>query len=290
MAGKPASTARIASNRPDEMSQGGLKDDINATITKVRYAPWDYNGNLDHFIFAVAVTMDIEGEDEPFTQYYSAGDLTEWIPSNDGEGSVDLDSEDPEEREGIYALAVGDKERLSNSSNWAHFVAAAIKAGFPVDLITPDVTFLEGTTGHLAQVPQKKRSGIVVAEGEEKKERTILVLTEITSGGKQEPAKTAQGKAGAGKATATATKPAAGAKKGGEPSLEDRLVDMVVQALAGSDDGTVAKKSLAALAMKTFAGAEKAKAVNQVGKPDFLAGHEDSWLYDAEGAVLIKVE
>ena len=93
--------AKVASMRPDEMVAGGLMDDFNGTITKARLVPWDYNGNLDHHILALALTIQPEEGDE-FVQHYSTGaELDEFVPSMDGEEPVDLENGEGEELEGI---------------------------------------------------------------------------------------------------------------------------------------------------------------------------------------------
>ena len=50
-------TLRVASMNPDNFVSGGLMDDFDGVITKARFAPWDYDGKIDHHVLAVAVSI-----------------------------------------------------------------------------------------------------------------------------------------------------------------------------------------------------------------------------------------
>jgi hypothetical protein len=218
----------VASSNPDEMLQGGLMDDFDGLVVKARYVPWDYNGNLDHHVLGVALTIqpyndDGEPEGDEFVQTYSAGDLEHFAPSMDGRTPVDLEAELPEgstgeEYEGIYALRVGKKEQLNNNTNYAQFVQALLEAGFPKTNLTAACTYLEGVFGHWNRIPQKKRSGIVATadaaeNGGRQRQKEILVVTEIkdapAEAGGPAPAKAAPAKKVAPAAAKPGVKPAA---------------------------------------------------------------------------------
>jgi hypothetical protein len=268
--------AAVASMNPDNMLAGGLKDDFDGEVVKARLVPWDYDGNLDHHILAVALTVQPDDENEPFVQHYSCGELEQFVPSMDGKSPVDLENGEGEALEGIYALRVGKKEQLNNNTNWAHFVGAVIDAGFPKGQLGAAVTFIEGTYGHWNRVPQKKRSGIVVQpqQGENKRARSndILVITEI----KEKPA-------GAKKPAAGKSSAPAAAANGGD--LDDRLREVVTEAVLAAGDTGLPKAKLAGLAIKAFAGAEKAKAVKRVSETAFLESSE-TWAFDADSGTL----
>lgn len=267
----------VASMNPDNMLAGGLKDDFDGEVIKARLVPWDYEGNIDHHILAVALTIQPDDEDAPFVQHYSCGELENFVPSKDGKTSVDLDNGEGEELEGVYALRVGKKEQLNNNTNWAHFVGAALDAGFPKNELGAAVTFIEGTYGHWNRIPQKKRSGIIVqptGEGKRARSNDILVITEI----KEKPAK----KAGAAAGRAAGAKMAA---KAASSDLDERLREVVVEAIANSGNG-LAKMKLAGLAIKAFQGAEKAKAVKRVTEADFLGADDAPWTYDPDAGLL----
>lgn len=288
---KEAAAPRFASMRPDEMVAGGLMDDFDGTITKARLVPWDYNGSIDHHVLALALTIKPEGDDPEFTQHYSTGaELDEFVPSMDGLEPCNLESDNSEDHEGIYAMPVGKKEGLNNNSNMAQFYGAMVDAGFDINSIMPNVDFLEGVGGHFNRMPQKKRSGLMQSKrvdknGKEKENRNndILVITELKA------------KAKAGKAVpATKTKPVA-AKASAKTAVEeetadgDPLVDIVVAALEAAEDNTITKKSLSALVLKSKIDAkEKGAAVKRVQSDEFLEGSE-RWAYDAEEGTLVLI-
>ena len=315
----PPEELSVASSNPDEMQQGGLMDDFDGLVTKARYCPWDYNGNLDHHVLGVGVTIQPynengEAEGDPFVQTYSAGDLEQFAPSMDGKLPVDLqaESETGEEYEGIYALRVGNKAQLNNNTNWAQFVMALLEAGYDRGLLTPAVTWLEGTFGHWNRIPQKKRSGLVQADDEGKRKRNeILVITEVKEVPTVKVAKPGpKGIVPKAAPAAAATKPAAVAKKpvavaapaeveeapeaeAGEVEVDPfdaKLFDIVAEAVAAAGETGLAKGKLAGSVIRKVAGAEKAKAVKRVGETDFLeSGGNEQWVYDPDTGTLFGV-
>lgn len=286
--------AAVASMNPDNMVQGGLKDDFDGLITKSRLVPWDYDGNIDHDILAVALTIQVDGEDEPFVQHYSAGELESFVPSMDGENPVDMSGEDKSEMEGIYALGVGSKTGLNNNTNWAHFIGALIAAGFDKAAITADVRFCEGVYGHFNRVAQKKRSGIVnqnEQQNTKKRNNDILVVTEIKE--IRDLSETKPAKKGAAAAKSAPAKPAPAAKSAPAEeaeSLEDRVRAVVGEAVKAAGEEGLAKNKLSALVMKAFNGGDKAKALKLVGSADFLGADENTWAFDPEEGTLIHIE
>jgi len=299
--------SRVASMSPDSFVSGGLMDDVDGTIIKARYVPWDYNGTLDHHVLGVAVTIQVEGEAEPYVQHYSAGDLEHFMPSMDGENPVNLEGYggegyNPEDAEGIYALKVGKKEGLANSSNWAQFIVAALDAKFPTDKLGANTDCFEGAIGHFNRVPQKKRSGLVkpAAADTKGKSNDILVMTEFkgwanaakkpsTASTSPAAAKSASSKpstAAKPSTTATSTATAAG---GGASALDDKLVEIVVNAVAAAGDDGLNKSKLPSFALKGLGAADKGKGVKRVVEADFLSGHEEAWIYDADSGVLFAI-
>ena len=282
----------VASFNPDQMSQGGLPDDFDGTIAKARITAWDYDGNIKDHILALALTIEREDGEESFVQHYSMGDINAFVPSRDGKTSCNLDSDNPEDWEGYFAMKAGKRDALSNNSNFAHFIGALIDAGFDKANLSNDIRFLEGIRGHFNQIPQKKRSGIQVKreEGEDnKREKTLLVITELKEG--EAPKSAAKG--------GTASKPAANKPAAGKPApkedaeeaapvsdLDTKLQELVTEAVLGADEG-LPKSKLASIVIKGLSGAEKAKGLKRVGELDFLNGSE-TWTYDADTATLFS--
>lgn len=284
----------VASMNPDNMLQGGLKDDFDGTILKARLVPWDYDGNIDHHILAVALTIKPDDEKEPFVQHYSCGELEQFVPSMDAKTPVDLTSDDMSAMEGIYAFRVGKKEQLNNNTNWAHFVTAALDANFPKANLGAAVTFIEGVYGHFNRIPQKKRSGIVVAQaagpadGKRARSNDILVLTEI----KDKPAGAGAG-AKAAKSAVGGANPgngAVGAAQAAIPTgdLDARIHQVVVDALTSAGEAGLAKTKLPSIVIKAFTGPDKARAVKRVSESEF---HETAtgWVLDGDTGMLLGV-
>lgn len=284
---------KVASMNPDNMVAAGLMDDFDGTVTKVRLIPWDYDGKIDHHVLAAQVTVKNDDGTET-VEHLSAGDLELFAPSMDGENPVPLtkDGATTEELEGVFALQVGKKEALANSTNWAQWIQAALQAGFPPSKLAADVRCFEGVYGHWNRIPQKKRSGLVrpaPAAGERAKSNDILVLTEL----KTPPAGTAKPTTGAVKTAATTsakpatttatTAPAAGG------DLDAKLVEIVRKALVGQAEG-LSKSKLPGAALAGLAPADKGKGVKRVVDAEFLSGHEDLWVFDADSGTVISIE
>lgn len=309
--GKPtAETAApmFASSNPDEMVQGGLMDDFDGLVIKARYVPWNYAGNLDHYVLGVALTIqpyDDKGQPDgdPFTQTYSAGELDQFVPSDENGIAVDLGVDEVgEEQEGTHALRVGNKTGLNNNTNYAFVVQKLIEAGFDSANLSPDIRFWENVFGHWNRIPQKKRSGIVAKTSDNGKPKRddILVLTEL----KETPAAPKRATAPAKPPASGSVKPAAKAapakaasaqaqsqsqSSSGGGDLDDRLRAVVGAAVKAA--GELPKSKLGKLAIDNFAGVEKGKAVKRIGETDFLesgAEYADApWAYDPENATLL---
>jgi hypothetical protein len=279
------------------MIGGGLMDDFDGVIHNPRYAPWDYNGTIDHHVLAVA--MDITpDEGEMFTQHYSAGDLENFVPSKDGTTPVPLDDNTAtaEDLEGPYAVRVGRKEQLSNSSNWASFMLAALDAKLPRERVVAagnSLMFLDNVRAHFNRVPQKKRSGIVSAaagaDGKAKRPNDILVITEIKALGEPGAAAPVAKVAKAATAAAKSAPAVEGTTAAsGTGDLDDRIVAAIMPAVTAAGEGEdpgLLKAKLPPIVLKAFAGAEKAKAVKRVGEADFLENREE-FGYDPESGKL----
>lgn len=274
---------RVASMNPDNFVSGGLMDDFDGVITKARFAPWDYDGKIDHHVLAVAlsITPSEDSGAQPFVQHYSAGDLNLFVPTMDGENPVDLDNGSGEELEGIYAMPIGKAENLRNSTNWAHFMEALVAAGFATSDITPSLEFLEGLNCHFNRVPQKKRSGIQVtttqADGTAKRTNDVLVITKISGKEEVEAAPVAK------VATKTAAKPATPAAAASS-AVEDAMTSAIVEALAAAD-GTLPKSKLVSIALKAITGTDRARAIKLANDIAWLSA-SDAWAFDADSGTL----
>lgn len=131
---------------------GGLFDDFDGTILEAAFVQWDYDGQYDPQLFlCFEIRNDEEAESDgnnpeqplknPFLQYYSAGSLEYFVPSDDGK----------------RAIPVGSKTGLSKSCNAFEVIASIIAAGFDKP-ITNDVSIFAGERFHFKRKAQKDRN------------------------------------------------------------------------------------------------------------------------------------
>lgn len=167
-----------------QFSQGGLIDDIDITIVDAAFAEWDYNGSIASPVLALAVQFE-DGDGKTYDQYYSAGDLQYFVPSDDG----------------TMAVPVGDKQLLNDNTNAAKFFASLLECGFPEDKLGGgNVKCMVGTKGHVNRVAQPKRQGLIRGGKNAEKEATVLLMSTITELPGEGPKKVA-GKVATGRPT-----------------------------------------------------------------------------------------
>lgn len=291
--------SQVASLDPSEMLAGGLKDDFRARVTEAVYVPWDYDGNIDEPVLAARLTMEeldsdgepVGGEEGTVVQHWSAGDLAAFVPSQDGKTPTDGEGMDAEP--GPYALRVGKRAQLNNNTNFAHMITSVIDCGeasghFTKKELTSSLECLEGLDAHWNRVPQKKRSGLVEAEGEQRRARDVLVVTEVYGYG-EASAPAAKGKA-AGKSSATkggASKASAKADtNGGADDLDGDIEAAIVEALGENDP--IKKSKLATLMLKAFADRPKlkGKAVKRCTEDEFLSDGDRAFTYDEDAGTV----
>lgn len=160
--------------RPSTFIQGGLIDDLDAEIIRARFVSYDFEGKSSDGakLCALLLLKDADGNEYP--QYFSAGDLQYFVPSEDPK-NADLN--------GITIVTVGDKTALNGSTNTALMLSSLVQAGFPEDMLDGgDLRVLEGLVGHWNRVPQPKRNNLPVKPGQDSnKVPMVLVCTAIKS-------------------------------------------------------------------------------------------------------------
>jgi hypothetical protein len=183
-------------------SQGGLIDDRDVEFIDVAFCEYDYAGSIDHNILALAVQMQDE-EGKTYDQYYSAGELTYFVPSDDG----------------AMAVPVADKQQLTDSCNAWKFLASMLECDNRMNdiLATGNVKNLIGLKAHVKQHAQPKRQGLIRGGKNADREPTVLLVSAILAlPGEGAPATTKKaGIAGAGKPVAGRPAQAAQAAKPG---------------------------------------------------------------------------
>lgn len=292
----------VASLNPDEMLQGGLRDDFRGKVIEAAYCRWDYDGTIEDSTLAARLTIqpkDDDGDDDgdPFVQHWSAGSLDSFVPSQDGKTPADEDEAGP------YALRVGKKAQLNNNTNYAHLMRSAIESGeaakgkpFTRENLTASIECLVGLDAHWDRVPQAKRSGLV-EDGDGKRVRDVLTVTDVFGYGDSKPAKGA--KAAVKGALA---KPALKNKRTaveeeveeeteeqeGEVTQDDSdLRDLVVTAISeAGDDGIKKGKLVGAIVKLAGKDPRKAKFIKRCTEADFIEADGTAWTYDEESGIL----
>src|SRR5258708_928208 len=122
-----------------------LIDDIDVEIADAAFVSWDYNGNIDHEVLALGIQYT-DDNGKQYDQYYSAGELTFFVPSDDGG----------------MAVPVADKQMLSDSTNAAKFLLSLLECGFPEEILAAgNVKALVGMKLHVKQQAQPVRQGLI---------------------------------------------------------------------------------------------------------------------------------
>lgn len=288
----------------NQAAQGGIIDDIDVLIADAAFVQWDYNGNIDHEVLALGIQFQ-DDNGKTYDQYYSAGELTYFVPSDDGAGVV----------------PVADKQLLNDNTNAMKFLMSLLEVGFPEEtLATGNVKELVGTKIHVKQQAQPVRQGLIRGGKNADRTPTVLLASALISLPGQEtatPAKkpaggrvpgTTAAKPGLGKAgAATVAKPSAGTassasakvKPNGSagkptpaPAADTSLDDVALEILTGilvANDGAVSKKDLSKLAFqaageKVTAGELDAKSKTKVVQLIFQDAKLHAWAND--GAIV----
>lgn len=270
---------QVASLNPADMLSG-LKDDFRGVIKEAVYCAFDYDGNVDKPVLAGRLTIEIEGEDDPFVQHWSAGDLAAFVPSEDGKTPAGEGGDSVEDfGEGEFALKVGKRAQLNNNTNWAHLIGSIIDSGeasehFKATDLKPGLSSLVGLDCQWNRVQQKKRAGLMDEEGgEKKKSRDVLVVTEVFGYGESDGKKKKAAKAASAKGKAKAEPEEE--EEAEEPEVDefDAELAAAVLEIVSEADGSLKKSKLGMAVMKKFAKdpKAKAKAVKRCTEDDFLS-------------------
>ena len=266
-------TQRYASLKPSDMTEGGgLLNDLNLKWTNVGFVLWNYNGKAPTNSPALKVTLVDEDGDES-EQYWSAGDVKNWVPSPDGK----------------RLQSVSSVEKQNISTNMGILVKSLVDSGFDQDLIVDDVSIFEGLVAHMIQVPAPKRGGTMAraprADGRTF-EATILVVDSIvTMPGEKRAAR--RGATGVRiPAASTKTAPAAASDRALEATAVNTLKKILEDNLGTHPDGLLKAELPRLVFDKLRANKELRNSVTtMVNDDDFLTGEgEGVWEY-ADGKV-----
>lgn len=209
---------------PETFVEGGLIDDINATITDAKFTMYDYNGKSENGpVPALGIELELE-DGTKHESYYSAGDAKYWAPSQDGKQLV----------------PTGDKTSLTKSCKLAIFLTALINAGFSVDkLRSGDISIIVGLKAHFQRVADKERKGLVrTKEQEDRGQQSTLVVTKIIAMPGEAPKAAAAPKAMVG-APAAATQSASAAPSASVD--DDAVLALLFGEVLPANGGSIAK-------------------------------------------------
>lgn len=246
---------------------GGLVDDVDATITDAKWLTWDYNGQSNVVVPALAVALTLQ-DGTVQEQYYSCGKLEHFKPSKD-----DRTPAPDNDCMGDYLVPVTDKTGIASSSNAGKFFASLVNAGYPEDKLDGPISkVLNGLTAHFKR-EVVKRTGLVRTGKNADRDQTVLVVSKVI----KLPWETASRQAAVTPrpAAATAASPAAAKPNGAagvgvsvevRAKAEETLMGVLIEAGA-----PVPKAKLATLVFNALKGDPDQKAVSQLAfKDDFL--------------------
>jgi hypothetical protein len=309
----PAAAGGVGLGLDNFVEGGGLWDDFDGEILECQFVEFDYNGTIDEPVLAMAVEIrNLEEEDDPtpvegggtknpFVQYYSAGDLKNFVPSADGK----------------EAVPVGSKTGLSKNCKAFKLISSMIKAGFDQTKIGKSIAVFEGSRFHFKRVEdeerefrgKKNRPGQDEDKGKRRKPETLLAesILAAPATGKPGPGKP-NGAARPAPAAAAPARPAAAARPAPpravpppaapaapapstiDPDAATQAQNYIIEVLAAGD-GTHAKIGLS----KDFVNWAKVtglaiplrnKAIQLLGNDEFLSNPEYGWTYDGETLTL----
>ena len=320
MAKSQKAAPEVASLNPADFLAGGLKSDFRVRFDKVVYCPWDYNGTVDPPALGVRVEgteLDVDSgeplEDaKPYVEYWSAGDLDAWAPSEDGRTPAENDEGGV--GEGPYAIKVGKRSQLNNNTNFAHLMRSIIEAGaaskkFLADEhLTSSLDCLETLDVHIDRVPQQKRSGMLDTKKKKDEDdddedeapkkgasksgtKDIPVVTKVYGYGAK-----ASKKAKAKAEVAQPTKKAKVAEPEDDEDddedsdvdpIDQKLYDIITESLG--ETGKVKRAKLANIVLTAASkDKDKSKMIKRLNEDDFYAA--GPWNYDEDTGVLTPKE
>lgn len=188
-----------------EFAKGTVISEADVEITKAVFDMFDYGGTRSA-VPALMVTYKTAGGDV-HEQGYTVGSTDDYAPAKDGK-----------------VLAVlSDRKKIHEQTNYAKFMEAFFKAGFPRNHVNnDDIGCIVGTKGHVKQEAVKRTGGNVKAE------TSLLVFDKVV----ELPGESKS--AGGG---------GAGAGAGGDDVAQE-ATQLMLEILSGADNGAIERKAL----------------------------------------------
>lgn len=281
--------------RKENLSQGGLKDDFDGRLQVLEFAPWNYRGNIEHYVLGVRMAIHADDGDE-VEEFISCGSLDDFWPSKDGVNPVPLGTWDPAKDpldvvSGPFLVRApnGKREQLAESNFTGQWIDYAIKSGFDPNAYDSDLRVFQGLYGHWLRVDQAERNFKGKGVRKEKKYKDqILCLVEIKQqNGAQAPITTAQTKAPVSPPVAPSAGGGAGAAVNGSGAgtvVPDAYTatfnKAVLDTLAAAPNNTLTFAELGRAIVKSFSGADKARALGDAADVNKLGAVADNVVPD----------
>lgn len=262
--------------RPSTFTQGGLIDDVDAVIKRARFVSYDYDGKADKPALCLLLQL-VDNEDTEHAQYYSAGDLQYFVPSEDPKN---------EDLNGIEIVAVGDKTALNGGTNCALMLNSLVTAGLPEDLLdSGDMRKIEGLKAHWNRVAQPKRTGIAKRPGQSDRDPMVLLCTAIINLPGEKPkagAKPNPTPAGKASPPSSASKPASTpAASPASSELAEELATEIIGLFAAKETQSMKKMDITKGLFTSIdkGNGNRSKLMALAGKDDVL-GALEGFTYD----------
>lgn len=252
--------------KPSDAYHGtGMIPEGDYTIAAAKFDRWDYAGTQPNAVPALSV--EYKTGDQSYIQWYSAGDMKNLRPSDDGKRLV----------------KIGSSGGLNDGCNCYQFMNALLRAGFPEDRIADDISVLVGLEVNVVHEPTKERE----IRGEKKKAGVIAVVGKILNDPGDMKAK---GKGKAAPAAVAAKAKANGAET--DEAVGPKTTAALVKALKGADNHTLDKKALSSALFKQISGndPDRPRMLNLIIQDSYLGSLTDHGvLYDVGSAQIMYV-
>lgn len=256
-------------NLPKNFIKSALIDDADVEFGQAQWVEWDYNGKGPKVL---ALHLPMSRLDDPTVssdQYITAGDLKYFRPNKEGNDLVE----------------VGDKDGLSDNSNYARLMTSIMNTERAEEFVakaeeTDRVDLLlSGMQAHVVRRESPKITrdrGVLTGPGATPDDRKPMhyEITEVLRFPWEAEGASAAGrpaKKASKKAEAKEVKAEASVSTNGSPeAYDEELHGIVIAAVA---EGPQTKVQLAQAALKALAkDPEKSKKIQRLSTPDFLEG------------------
>lgn len=209
----------------EDMSEGGgLPDDFDFEVIGSKAVDHDFGADKGGKRPCWEITMNAKGYDEPVITYYSIGKATEWMVAPDGNGFVQM---------------ISDDQTVNKNSNVGQYIINLGNCGFPIILLNEKGLAAHiGSKGHAKRLPVNNRpegENAVDSRGQKPK---LLVATSITYFEGMDKVASSTSK------TTSRSKTKSTAIQQGSNNLADSAID-VVSALLKQEPAGISKADLA---------------------------------------------